>query len=137
MRLTDEDRSDLLDELLPTSSRVCVTSKDVLQWVRDERAARKSRERSLAIIATVLLVASAVFVLPPRVGPVSNNPVHRAGGDARLTSATARDVPRAYAPQKVDDDGLLGMLDDTPAALVQWPDGRRSLLVVVRSAAAE
>jgi hypothetical protein len=33
--------------------------------------------------------------------------------------------------EHVDDEGMLALLDETPAALVRWPDGRRTLLVLV------
>jgi hypothetical protein len=48
-------------------------------------------------------------------------------------------LPQTAGPspvERLDDEGLLDLLDTTPSALVQWPDGRRSLLLVVGEASA-
>ena len=43
--------------------------------------------------------------------------------------------PNTPAIKTVDDEGLLRMMDDGPAALAEWPDGRQSLLILVTHSA--
>jgi hypothetical protein len=131
MKLTDDDRSELLDQLLPPDGTTPVREEDVFRWIEMERTARQRRLRSASIAAVVLLFAVSAVALFPR---------NRTGGTIASTSAVGShgDVPAAQteaaAPmvEQVDDEALMRLLDDTPSALVEWPDGRRSLLVVVR-----
>ncbi|OAI55901.1 hypothetical protein AYO49_05070 [Verrucomicrobiaceae bacterium SCGC AG-212-N21] len=38
--------------------------------------------------------------------------------------------PEPLVIQQVNDEQLLTLLQDTPAAIMVWPDGRRTLLVL-------
>ena len=141
MKPTEDDRSDLLDELFPASAsaRLRVGTNDVLEWVHQARAARELRRRRYgvaALIAAPLAIISSIFLFqsPPsslreRSAAVANPPKPPPAAVTAFTAAAGQQP----AVERVDDDHLLGLLDDTPAALVEWPDGRRSLLVVVRN----
>jgi len=138
MNPTDEQRAELLDQLFPAASAEGVEIDQILRRVGQERAAQsRVRQRSafVAVAAVALLGASALLSIPwRRATTTSDN-----SSIAQVHQSAPPDVTeisRSSTIEKVDDDQLLGMMDDTPAALVEWPDGRRSLLVLVKNAAA-
>jgi hypothetical protein len=130
MKLTDDDRSELLEELLPIPPRTAIGAGDVLAWIENERKAQCRRGQLASAFAAVAVLLSIVALFPSR-----------RGIDAQSSSSAAVELPEApiiAAPpqpptiERIDDNALLAVLADTPSALVQWPDGRRSLLVLVR-----
>jgi len=130
MKLTDDDRSELLEELLPIPLSTAIGAGDVLAWIENERKAQHRRGQFASALAAVAVLICLVALFPSR-----------RGVDARSSKSAAVDLPKApinvTAPQppaieRIDDNALLAVLANTPSALVEWPDGRRSLLVVVR-----
>ena len=138
MKPTDEQRSELLEQLFPAASAEGVEIDEILRRVGRERAAQsRVRQRSafVAVAAVALLVASALLAIPWRRASTTSD----TASIAQVHQPAPPEVTegsRSSTIEKVDDDQLLGMMDDTPAALVEWPDGRRSLLVLVKNAAA-
>jgi hypothetical protein len=131
MKLTDNDRSELLEALFPLENEAAVHADDILRWIEKERRVRQRRLRYASIaIVVLLLTASAVTFLPRN---------QTAGTFASKTSVVSpEEIPPTPSEtarpvvEQVDDETLMRLLDDTPAALVEWPDGRKSLYVVVQ-----
>ena len=132
----DNGRRKLLAELFPdAASGPRISADEVVQWVDAERRYRARRRMWWASVGILLVVTGAAWaLLPSRTENESTmaKAVAQVAGPAPpekdVASTTASGPPKV---ERIDDDELLGMIDDAPAALVQWPDGRRSLLVVV------
>jgi hypothetical protein len=122
MKTKNDRLRPLLDEVLTVDTAPvgpdCTT---VLGMVREERV-RRAQRRVLAGAAVVVmgLVAYASFYLNPSIP----TPVE-----------VVRAVPEkpALPPvQRINDDELLALLNDSgnPSALMEWPNGERTLLIV-------
>jgi hypothetical protein len=119
--MKNHEHEDLLEELYPVGREAPVEA--VLSQLRRDRTARKRQRRALAGAAAILTVVAIVgAMLRPQPEP-SQLPVIAA-------------IPVAKPPQieRISDEQLLTALG-RPAALVTLPDGRQSLLVLVRPSA--
>jgi hypothetical protein len=94
------------------------------------REARQRRRHLVATAVTLFLAVAfwAVTLVPNR----STNP-SRTTANIPVLPAPIAVAPSVIPPivEHVDDEHMLAMLDETPAALVRWPDGRQSLLLLV------
>lgn len=98
----------------------------ILEMVGRERARRKRRKTILGVVAgaagCALLAALLMWQAPARQQPTLAAP-------AVVDTAPA---PPPIMIHEVDDKELLELLKGTPIALMEWPDGSRTLLVVQR-----
>lgn len=120
MKLGNEKLKGLLAEVLPTpgAEHCGPPCPGVLALVRQERARRQRRRIAMAACATVALVVSLMFWhSEPRTDPIAE-----AGQPSGPPSA-----PNAI--QQIDDQQLMALLQDTPTALMEWPNGQRTLVV--------
>jgi hypothetical protein len=119
MNPDDEKLRALLNDLLPTAAGEYGPARaQVLEMARHERS-RRRRARVIVkgfTAATFLLagIASWCFRPTPSLAPI----------------ATASDSQPVLI-QSVDDDELFALLQSTPSALMEWPNGERTLLVVL------
>lgn len=106
---------DLLADVMPTDSRCGPSRAAVLEMAGHERVRRR---QARVIVATA---AAALLALP-----------------FLWRSAPHQESPAVAAPvaspqiviHQVDDQQLLALLQDKPVALMEWPNGRRTLLVM-------
>jgi hypothetical protein len=98
----------------------------ILEMVSHERMRRRRTRRCLGVAAGagICAVAALLFIQP---SPLPHE-----------TSVVRPKVQTAPAPlppltiREVDDKQLLELLKDSPVALMEWPDGKRTLLVMGR-----
>ena len=128
-------RRELLADLFPDGAPGAPISADeVVRWVEAERRCRARRRMRWTSVGLLLAVMGAVWaLLPARMERESKAKVVAAEPAPEEKDTTSTTVSGPPEVERINDDELLGMIDDAPAALVQWPDGRRSLLVVVGS----
>jgi hypothetical protein len=135
MKRSNHERRELIEDIFaPEDPENVLSEEQVLRLVSHAREVRQRRRRWAATTAAVILAGtvSAVMFLPDR----STDSSHAA---ARISKPSTPPVEKqAAAPvitpptvERVDDERMMAMLDQTPAALVSWPDGRRSLLLLV------
>jgi hypothetical protein len=123
MKPSNKSRQELVEDLLPSKE---VTGRlgieDVLGLVEREQLKRRNRIRGAGIALVALAV---VFV------SVGSLQTRRDTGMA-VSPGTSM-IPKSQMPKikQVDDEGLLRMVDELPAAFAKWPDGRESLFVLV------
>jgi hypothetical protein len=115
----------LLDDVLPPSANCCGPNQTrVLELARHQHAHRRRLRATLAATTALATLALVSFrgVLPA------------------LPSSTAQTVPTplpvASAPaplviRSVDDDQLLDLLQSGPSGIMEWPNGDRTVLVVM------
>ncbi len=107
----------LLDDVLPASSEHCgPSSAEVLSMLRHERQ-RQSRQRTSAALLTILIIATSALIWqhePAIESPIVHAPVK----------------PQPIVIQTVNDEQLLALLQDTPAALMTMPDGSSKLFII-------
>lgn len=127
MKTNDDQLRSLLDEMMPDGEVLGAPQcAEVLGMVREERV-RRTRQRAIASLAVIAL---GVFTFASfRVIPLETVPTRA----ARLVK------PAAPAVQRINDAELLALLQDAgaPSALMEWPDGQRTLLVVEHSVRAK
>lgn len=114
----------LLEDVSPADGAHCGPARGaVLTLVRGERARRARRRRfGLAAAASLVLFASAGLWLRPSAPPAVSPPP--------ISVAHQPPVPPPAAGiRHVNDQQLLDLLQGTPAALMEWPNGERTLLV--------
>jgi hypothetical protein len=135
MKRSNHERRELIEDIFaPEDPENVLSEEQVLRLVSHAREVRRRRRRLAATTAAVILAAavSAVMFQPDR----------SANSFRTTTSIPKPSTPhaekQAAAPvitpptvERVDDERMMAMLDQTPAALVSWPDGRRSLLLLV------
>lgn len=110
----------LLDDVVPSEGEHCGPARsDLLAMVRRERMCRRQVRVVLGSTCALLLVFGILW--RPDVS-VESPP----------SQAITAPATRPVVIQEVDDRQLLSLLKDTPAALMEWPDGQRTLLVVGR-----
>jgi hypothetical protein len=98
----------------------------LLEMVSQERARRKRTRTCLGAAAGVGACALAAVLFVQQ--------VHQPQ-EPLATPATAHAAPAPPPPitiHEVNDKELLELLKDTPVALMEWPDGKRTLLVMER-----
>ena len=109
----------LLDDVLPpTVDRCGPDCPRVLEMVRQNRARRQART-VLATTAAAALAIISLFALLPR--PASSP----------SSFATANE-PAPVVIHSIDDAQLLTLLQGTPTAIMEWPNGDRTLLFMER-----
>jgi len=111
----------LLDDVLPASAEDHGPSRaQVLAMLHRERVRRRRWHTGTALVAV-----SALLLLPL----LWKN--HHSSSPTVGSAASAARVPaRTITIEHVNDEQLLTLLHGTPAALVEWPNGDRTLLVV-------
>jgi hypothetical protein len=130
MKPTNHDSRELLQDIFaPEHPSSAVSAEEVLRLVQHAREARQRRRRFSAVAAVFLMSAIwAVTFLPSRSTNSSRTTVNVPVPSAPIG------LPSSITPpivEHVDDDRMLALLDEAPAALVRWPDGRRTLLLLV------
>jgi hypothetical protein len=115
----------LLDEILPGDEAQGTPScAEVLGMVRAERVQRRQRRLMLgtvAMVAGVFLFSSYQASKQPLSAPVKV-----------AMTAVVPEKPTSLPVQRINDDELLALLQDagTASALMEWPNGERTLLIV-------
>ena len=82
--------------------------------------------------ASAIVIASLVMIIARD----SARPEGAVRELAAAASVTLQPAPQPFQIERVDDEGLLKLLDETPTALVRWPDGSRTLMLVVQTSPA-
>jgi len=114
MKSNSEKLNTLLEEVLPSSLDHCgPTSVELLNLVRREVRRRRSRTAWIAAMALVFTVMLWKHAMP-----------------AKTFLAQTPSKPAALEIRQVNDEQLLALLEDTPAALVSLPDGTSRLLLI-------
>lgn len=107
----------LLDDVLPADSEHCgPSSAEVLTMLRHERQRQSRLGSGAAMMAITLLIVSAMLWQRE---PASTPPV---------VEAAAK--PQPIVIRTVNDEELLALLHDTPAALMKMPDGSSTLFII-------
>lgn len=119
MKPTPETRESLLQDLLPASGgHSGPTRTKILEIVRGEKTRRHRRRTGLVLIAVAGCILSTVL------------------RHETISPATTVTPPERSAPQpergvrEIDDEQLLAMLEGTPAAIMEGPNGQRTLLIL-------
>ena len=107
----------LLDDVLPAASEHCGPSSDeVLSILRRERQRRRRLQNSVAVLATVAVAGGAWLW--------NNKP------EVEVPVVQMPSKPAPIVIHRVNDEELFALLKGTPVALMEQPDGRRTLLVI-------
>ncbi len=110
----------LLDDVLPSSGGHWGPSRaDVSAMLRSERHRRLRLRTGAAVLASIALVSGSLL--------------WRNEQSARPSVVEVPTKPASIIVQEVNDDQLLALLHGMPAALMEWPNGERTLLVVERA----
>ena len=108
---------ELLEEMLPVpGEQGGPTRSEVLEMLRRERVRRRRRRTGVVVVALAGVLSIAAIWKGERA--------------ARPVTVVAASKPAAITIEHVDDEQLFSLLEGTPAALMEWPDGERTLLVV-------
>jgi len=132
----DPRRRDLLDDLLSSGSiRHAPSLHDVLATVQRAKRSRAALRCWVAAGASgmILAILFALLRSEPRASTHSISLIAATETPAPPLPAEAK--PAHFEIERVDDEGLLDLLADIPTALVQWPDGRQALMLVVHAPA--
>ena len=117
MNADPEKLRTLLNDVLPSSSERCgPSSSEVLSILRHERQRRRWLQNSVALLAMAAVAGGALLW--------NNKPA---------VEVPVVQVPFKPAPiviHRVNDEELFALLKGTPVALMEQPDGRRTLLVI-------
>lgn len=106
----------LLDEVLPSSAEHCGPSRaDVLHLLRGER---QRRRHLLTSVTTLAIVAAALVTLRWKSGPPA----------APIIESSAQHA--SVAIRNVNDEQLFALLRGTPTALMERPNGERTLFII-------
>jgi hypothetical protein len=109
----------LLDDVLPASGEHHGPSRtQVLDMLHRERVRRRRWHTGTALVAIITLL-----LLPL---------LWKNHHTSSTTVAVAAKEPARITIEHVNDEQLLALLHGTPAALVEWPNGDRTLLLVVK-----
>lgn len=109
----------LLHDVLPSTGEHCGPARaSVIEMVRQERS-RRHRTRAALAAAAVLALATLAAVWQRPTLPA--RPI-----------ASAPEPPPPLVMKTVNDEQLSALLQGTPAALIEWPSGERTLLVVMK-----
>ena len=117
MKANPRDLQRLLENVLSEPGDGCGPSRiDLLELVRHEHSRRRTLRTASYVAAVVGVVAIAVAW-----------PGGRQGGQ----TATLLPLPSPeIVINHVDDEQLMALLKDTPVALMEWPNGERTVLVI-------
>jgi hypothetical protein len=133
MKPTNQDRRELIEDIFaPAQISSAVSAEEVLRLVQRARAMRRDLRRFSAVAVVFLAAAVLSVMFLPRQSPDSSQTARIAPTSVPIADEAAG-VHSVNPPivERVDDERMLSLLDETPAALVRWPDGRRSLLLLV------
>jgi hypothetical protein len=120
MKSNPRDLQPLLDEVLTApGEHVGPNRADLVEMVRHENSRRRRLRGVVSFAGAVTAVALAL-----------------AWPHSRQTKLSKVETPLPRADiviNHVDDQQLLALLKDTPVALMEWPNGERTLLIVESS----
>ena len=117
MKSNPRDLQRLLEKVLSEPGDGCGPSRDeLLELVRHEHSSRRHLRTASCVAAFVGVVAIAVAW-----------PHGRQGG--QTTTVLPLSSP-GIVINHVDDEQLMALLKDTPVALMEWPNGERTVLVI-------
>jgi hypothetical protein len=134
MKPTNHDHHELLEDIFaPETSPSAVSAEEVLRLVQRAREAQHRRRRLAATAALFLAAAVWASIFLPSRSPNSSRPTTNVPAPSAPIAPPSSITPPTV--EHVDDDRMLALLDETPAALVRWPDGRRTLLLLVANRA--
>jgi len=140
MKLMDPAKETLLDDLMLDRASPADVTPDADEVVALVLRAKRNRSRQRAqwIISAACLAfgcALTFAILTNRGRTIDFQQASRAVSKKMSTAEETATAP-ALPIERLDDEGLLELLDATPSALVEWADGRQELLLVVGSATA-
>jgi hypothetical protein len=133
-KLPDSAKEALLDELI--AEYETETALDLIARVRCAKA-RQSRVRmqSVGVALGIAMVTSICLLLfRSRPSHDTNLTAENKRGGTSFPAHLQVEAASGLSIERLDDEGLLDLLDTAPSALIEWPDGRRSLLLVVGEA---
>jgi hypothetical protein len=119
------DRHPLLDALSSDAQSDCAPTLDLVLALARAECRRRECRRAGALAAAAAFVIAALWIMRP----VAPQPA-----TAKVASTIAVETltpPVTGSIQHVSDQELLDLLGNTPAALVQLPDGRQRLMLLV------
>jgi hypothetical protein len=117
MKSNPEELRLLLDDMVNRPGNHCGPNRaELLELVRREHS-RRLRVRTACSLAAAVSVAAMVLAWP------------RGEKAGQTAAVTPRPTPEIVI-NHVDDQQLLVLLKDTPVALMEWPNGERTVLVV-------
>jgi len=127
MKPINDPRHELLEDLFsPSENEETFPIEKVLGIIRQEKQTCHRRRRAMMPAACGLALVAAVF-------GVWNSRPQELGRS--LVQVSARPIAPFQADfpvvERVSDQGALDLLDSTPSAVIEWPDGRRTLMVLV------
>ncbi|HEX5176526.1 MAG TPA: hypothetical protein VFV83_05835 [Chthoniobacteraceae bacterium] len=135
----DPSQETLFDDLMidPATGTAMPCANEVVALVRRAKADRAHRHTrrhiALSLAVGCALLAVTLTARKSRTGDSRQDPriaLERTG----TIPSVAPHNPK-LAVERLDDKGLFDLLDATPSALIEWPDGRKELLLVVAPAA--
>jgi hypothetical protein len=122
----DPNRRDLLEDLFSGPSSV--PPDELLTAIHREKLRRARGQRALALgTSFAVLVAVTIFhswLSAPTPVPKQMQMTSVPGGTPAVPG------PEPFQVARLDDEGLLKLLDNTPAAMVRWPNGQRALMLL-------
>ena len=129
----DEQRELLEDIFTPEAPSRSLSAAEVMKLVEKERRSRRQRRRGLAVALTAIVGIAGGWIsiqtpTKPEAAPRLADKVPSTPTPETVVVAAAITPPNV---EHVDDEGMLEMLGKQPTALVRWPDGRQSLLLLV------
>ena len=140
MKPMDPLKEKLFDDLMidREEGRATPGVDEVVALVQSAKEARSHRrmQRRVALSLALACTLTAAIVTARRSRTADSSQGPRSGfeqTDKNIAAAAA--TKREPAIERLDDNALLDLLDATPSALVEWPDGRKELLLVVGAAA--
>jgi hypothetical protein len=130
MKPLKEPRRDLLEDIfVPEEGSSGPSQEEIVALIQAARG-RQQRRRAVALGASaVAAIAIAGLAFVPDAPAPSAPPAIAVAPQVPEPAAMASIIPPAV--EHVDDQGMIARLGDQPAALVRWPDGRQSLLLLV------
>ena len=126
MKPNSDPRHELLEDLFsPAENEENLPIEEVLGVIQRGKQTRARRRRVMALAGFGIVLVSAIS------GVWMSRPEVPAASFAQITPSTVApvqpDLPRV---ERVSDQGALALLDSTPSAVIEWPDGRRTLMMV-------
>jgi hypothetical protein len=134
MKPSNHERRELIEDIFaPEQAPSAVSAEEILRLVQHAREAQQRRRRVSATAGAFLAAAALTATFLPDRSTNSSRTTANIPSPAKPVAPAAPAAPSIVPPavERVDDEHMLALLDETPAALVSWPDGRRSLLVLV------
>ena len=133
---------ELLDDLLPPSDESHGPDRaQVLALLRGERVRRRRQQAGATLAAFALLMVTSLLwkgpssTVPSPVAATARQPARATDSGAPGTTspmAATRLQPAPLVIEHVNDEQLITLLQGTPSALMEWPNGDRTLLVLKR-----